>query len=524
MRKASFTSLSVRNKFLVGLIPAILFTIIVVVSVNYLNTRIQTLISHSHEAFVKYSVLTRLDSLNAKLGDAAKAFTLTGDIRWQKQYDTLSAEFDAYFDSVVKNEKDKSQLAVLAAYKSLIDKIKGTELLILLKTRENDTKSAKALFDELYISQQKAANDILAGYIRTEQEIINSEIHTALEEVENFEKILFMMVLIFLTIIGLLTFNFLSLFVIHPLENLVATAKAVGAGDLNARAEVHSGDEVGKLAETFNAMTETLANQFKKLDGLLQQQNMSAKLLIRRDLELTRANEQLQELDKRKSEFLSVVAHQLRTPLSGIKWTLNMLLNGDLGPLTNDQKVFLLKGYESNQRMIALIEDMLGADRVSSGKLHYDYVPIQVLDLIDNVIYDILQQANKKNIQIEYADRKDLPKVLVDPDKIRAVVQNLLENAIKYTPANGKIRIHTKLDGTFVQIGIEDTGIGIPEEQQKNIFSRFFRASNAIKVETDGSGLGLFIVKGIIERHGGNIWFESNEGKGTTFYFTLKVE
>lgn len=265
-------------------------------------------------------------------------------------------------------------------------------------------------------------------------------------------------------------------------------------------------------------------NESERIQKLLASQDQSGKLLIRRDLELTRANEKLRELDERKSEFVSVVAHQLRTPLSGIKWTLNMLINGELGETTSEQKTYLMKTYESNERMIALVDDMLGADRVESGKFHYVFTEVQLLDLFDNVLYEILPQANRKNIKIQFTKRDPgTKKVIADPEKIRAVIQNLLENAIKYTNFGGQIGIGIEGEGENIKVAISDNGIGIPKEQQRNIFNRFFRATNALKVETDGSGLGLFIVKSIIEKHGGKIWFESTENVGSTFYFTLKA-
>ncbi len=261
----------------------------------------------------------------------------------------------------------------------------------------------------------------------------------------------------------------------------------------------------------------------EKIQKLLEDQDRSGKLLIRRDLELTQANEKLRALDARKSEFVSVVAHQLRTPLSGIKWTLNMLLNGELGPLSVEQKTFLMKSYESNERMVALVDDMLSADRIESGKFQYNLVPTQLLDVFDNVLYELHPIALKKEIKVEFVHRDpQLPQVLVDQEKIRAVIQNLLENAVKYTPAHGTISIElTRQDG-FIRVAIKDSGIGIPRDQHSNVFKRFFRAKNALHIETDGSGLGLFIARGIIEKHGGTIWFESKENHGTTFYFTVK--
>ncbi|OHA93937.1 MAG: hypothetical protein A3G47_00110 [Candidatus Zambryskibacteria bacterium RIFCSPLOWO2_12_FULL_39_45] len=265
--------------------------------------------------------------------------------------------------------------------------------------------------------------------------------------------------------------------------------------------------------------------RIKQLEELLKEQQQSARLLVRRDLELARANEKLQEFDEIKSNFISVVAHQLRTPLSGIKWTLNMLLNGDLGALNNDQKTFLMKSYESNNRMITLINDMLDTDRIQSGKMHYGFRYINIVDLLDNVLFEISPEAIKRNISIEFKRKlENLPQVYVDPETMRAALQNLLENAIKYTIESGKIVLDVEQVGDMLQISINDTGIGIPEDQKKKIFERFFRGRNAVKRETDGSGLGLYIAKTIVEKHGGTIWFESEENKGTTFYFTVPIK
>ncbi|MSR71172.1 MAG: HAMP domain-containing histidine kinase [Candidatus Taylorbacteria bacterium] len=261
-----------------------------------------------------------------------------------------------------------------------------------------------------------------------------------------------------------------------------------------------------------------------KIKKLLEAQDRSGKLLLRRDLELTLVNDKLRELDLRKSEFVSIVAHQLRTPLSGIKWTLDMLLKEDLGSLNNEQKTFLMKTYESNERMVKLIDDMLSADRVDSGKLHYSFLPTDLFDLFDNVLFDLLLSLNKKHLKVNFINRiTTFPKVDIDPEKMRAVLQNLLDNAVKYSKEGGSIGISATHEGDLVKVMIKDDGIGIPEMQQKYIFERFFRATNALLVETDGTGLGLFIVKGIIERHGGTIWYESKEGHGTTFYFTIKI-
>jgi len=253
--------------------------------------------------------------------------------------------------------------------------------------------------------------------------------------------------------------------------------------------------------------------------------NTGTKLLIRRDLELSRANEKLQKLDETKSNFISIVAHQLRTPLSGVKWTLSMLLSGDMGPLNNDQKTFLMKSYESNARMITLVNDMLIADGIQSGKVHYGFKHIDIVDLMDNVLFEVSPQALKRHISINYKNKfKNLPQAYVDPETMRAVLQNLLENAIKYTIEGGKIEIDVKVENDQLLVSITDNGIGIPKDQVKEIFTKFFRARNAVKQETDGSGLGLYIAKTIVEKNGGKIWFDSVVGEGSTFYFTVPLQ
>ncbi len=262
----------------------------------------------------------------------------------------------------------------------------------------------------------------------------------------------------------------------------------------------------------------------KRIEQLLAEQERAAQLLVRRDLELSRANEQLRNLDEVKSGFISVVAHQLRTPLSGIKWTLNLLQNGDLGPLSPEQKKFLVKAYESNDRMIGLVNDLLGADRIDSGKARYTLVPMNIAEAIESVLYEVAPQAQARELSVEFKKSTEpFPFVTGDPERIRAVLQNLLENAVKYSRPQGAIAVTlVSTDKAMALVSIKDNGIGIPKDEQEHIFSRFFRAKNAVKVETDGSGLGLYIAKAIIERHGGKIWF-STEERGTTFFFTLPL-
>src|SRR3989344_3156084 len=239
-------------------------------------------------------------------------------------------------------------------------------------------------------------------------------------------------------------------------------------------------------------------------------------------LDLIRKNAQLQELDKVKSEFISVAAHQLRTPLSAIKWTLGLLIDEHTENLTPEQRILLMKGFESNERIIKLINEMLVVTRIESGKIRLTFVPIHIEDLIESTVLDFASQAHVRKIALSFdAPKERLPFISADSEQIRNVIQNLIENSIRYTPEGGSIGLSASVQDGMVHVSVTDTGIGIPERQQSSIFNKFFRADNAMKRRTDGSGLGLFIAKSIIEKHGGKLTFDSIEGKGTTFSFTL---
>jgi two-component system sensor histidine kinase VicK len=228
-------------------------------------------------------------------------------------------------------------------------------------------------------------------------------------------------------------------------------------------------------------------------------------------------------LDRIKTEFVSISAHQLRTPLSAIKWTLKMFLDGDLGELTKEQREFLEKTYKSNERMINLINDLLNVTRIEEGRYLYKPVLTDIVQICQSVIDSYKEEIEKKNLKFKFKKPKELPKVRVDIEKISLAIQNLLENAIRYNKVGGEIEVVLKEKEKEIEFSIRDTGIGIPKDQQHRVFTKFFRAANAMRMETEGSGLGLYITKNIIEAHGGEIWFESEEGKGTTFYFTLPV-
>lgn len=228
-------------------------------------------------------------------------------------------------------------------------------------------------------------------------------------------------------------------------------------------------------------------------------------------------------INRAKSEFISIAAHQMRTPLSGIKWTLNMMLDGDFGPITEKQKSFLAKSYKTNEQMIILIRDLLDVARLEEGRFGFEFSETDLIGSIASSAESYEQAARNKGVDLEFIRPKsDIPKVFTDPAKISLVISNLIDNAIKYTD-KGSVKISVEIREPYIHIKVKDTGIGIPKKAKLQLFNKFFRAPNALQRQTEGSGLGLFIIRNIIKRHGGDIWFESAEGKGTEFSFSLPL-
>jgi signal transduction histidine kinase len=225
-----------------------------------------------------------------------------------------------------------------------------------------------------------------------------------------------------------------------------------------------------------------------------------------------------------RSDFANLASHQLRTPLSGTKWMLELLENSDKGNLSAKQKEYIEKIYASNERMIALVNDLLEVSRIEQGGMKLYLQPTDLGHIIRSLVKEKAKEVKKKKLQISLTvEEEPFPPVSSELNKIRQALNNIISNAITYTPAGGKIEIDLKVQDGEALGRVTDTGFGIPVEQQKQIFSKFFRGSNILSVETSGTGLGLYISKSFIEASGGKLWFKSEEGKGTSFYFTLPL-
>jgi signal transduction histidine kinase len=233
------------------------------------------------------------------------------------------------------------------------------------------------------------------------------------------------------------------------------------------------------------------------------------------------ANRHLKELDRAKDEFISMASHQLRTPLTTIKGYLSMMQEGDAGKLTKAQSEFVGYAFGSSERMVNLISDLLNVSRLSAGRFLIQTKPTDMVNMIRDEVRQLETHATAKGIKLIFEPPAEpLPPAEIDDNKTRQVVMNFIDNAIYYTP-KGEVRVVLEQSGNCVRLEVRDSGIGVPDIAKKKLFTKFFRADNAQVTRPDGTGLGLYLAKRVVEDQGGTIIFNSVEGKGSTFGFEL---
>lgn len=229
------------------------------------------------------------------------------------------------------------------------------------------------------------------------------------------------------------------------------------------------------------------------------------------------------EADRMKAEFISLTSHQLKTPLTTMKLYLDLILLQKTGSLKPKQEEYLRKINNANEEMIDLIKDLLNITQIESGQITTTLKPTSLANVVGDVIVDLEPSIKDKRQHIALEIDPQLPSVNVDDKLIRNVYLNLIGNASKYTRQGGKIGINLSMRDGQVVSQIQDTGYGIPKTEQARVFQKFFRAENVRRAKSGGTGLGLYLAKLIVEMAGGQIWFKSTEGKGSTFWFTLPL-
>lgn len=229
------------------------------------------------------------------------------------------------------------------------------------------------------------------------------------------------------------------------------------------------------------------------------------------------------ELDHAKDELISLASHQLRTPPTGIMWFAGMLLGEEVGKINDTQRKYLEEILYNNQRMIDVVNAMLNTSRLELGTFIPEPKPFNVTKMIEDVLTELSSQIAQRNLKIE-KHYSSVPEIIFDPVLVRMVIQNLLVNAVQYTPNNGVVTVTTDISENEFEFRVRDTGMGIPKDAQSKMFTKMFRAGNTRKFDSSGSGLGLYIVNRILEKFGGTVNFESEENKGTEFTVRIPMK
>lgn len=278
------------------------------------------------------------------------------------------------------------------------------------------------------------------------------------------------------------------------------------------------GDADKKMTDEIKRLQETIANLKKELDDkdwANRKTNEALKILYK---EIEKKNIELSRMDELKSQFVSNVSHEFKNPLAITKEAVLLLSDGTLGPLSAEQKKILDTAARTIARLQRLVMDLLDISKIESGKVKLNKTEFNISDLIDEVSQTYEREIAKKQMTFAVDIDPDMGLITADRDRMSQVVINLLNNAIKYTPEGGSIRITLKGSPNEVRFEIADSGPGIPDEYRQKIFDKFERITTE---KQEGTGLGLPIAKDIVAIHGGKLWVESSKGKGSTFIFTL---
>lgn len=307
------------------------------------------------------------------------------------------------------------------------------------------------------------------------------------------------------------------LVILKRVRALVAATDRLSAGDLHARSGLrHGRGELGQLAGAFDAMAESLERASER--QLLEEE------LRRRNYELEQQNRAVEEANRLKSEFVSMVSHELRTPLTSIQGYVELLLERERATLTDEQRGCLGIVAANADRLLGLINDLLDLSRIEAGRIDLRRAALDLPPVIRAVAGSLrpLIEAKRQALVLDLGEA--LPAVWADRDRVTQILTNLISNAHKYTPVEGRITVGARSEDGVVRVGVGDTGLGLSPEEQAQLFTRYFRAGRGASAPAAGTGLGLVITRHLVELHGGEITVRSAPGQGSTFSFSLPVD
>ena len=266
-----------------------------------------------------------------------------------------------------------------------------------------------------------------------------------------------------------------------------------------------------------------ISNNYDSPDVLVISESTVVVILFTIGNFIIRSVDQVTRANKMKTEFISIASHQLKTPIAEINWQIELLLSKFPGGLSEKQQLLIGQIAHSSQKMARLVGDLLDVVRIDQGRLAMTNETLDLCALVAEAITNHRPLAIASGVQLQSVCPVEAAKVLIDKKRMGVVLDNLLSNAIKYTNKGGKVEVFLETKDNLVQVCVRDNGVGIPAKEQSDIFKKFFRSNNSMKSSTDGTGLGLYIAKNILEQSGGKLWFKSLENVGSDFFFSLPV-
>ncbi|MBD3355117.1 HAMP domain-containing protein [Candidatus Woesearchaeota archaeon] len=459
-------------------------------------------------SFFSYYQLSEIRSSSERLPEISELMIVLHDLsvkskNLESNLEKINiAKFSQYEENLmktidgIKNDAKVIENMSFVENKVYIDElIKNTEELELLMFSEEKQKQLNE--NEIFLQAYSLFNGIeisiegMFSYLKKELNTISVEQHEKISK--SLRNYLIIQFVIFVVVVAG-SFVFLSK-ITSPIKKLYKTTQQLEKGNFNARADIKTGDELEDLGNTLNKAIETLG----KTDA------------------------ERKQIDKAKTEFMSITSHELRSPMTPMRAQLQMLLGEYYGKLNKKQKNSIDIVLRNTTRLDNIIQDFLEISRIEAARLKFKFKRTNLKEHIERLVEEMKGFMPEKKIKIE-AKIKKLPTIDVDPDRTMQVLRNLINNAKKFSPENSKIVITAEKKNNMIEFSVKDQGIGISPEDQRKLFEPFFQAEQTMYREHGGTGLGLAICKGIIEAQNGRIWIESQKGKGTTFFFTVPLK
>ncbi|HYD02975.1 MAG TPA: cache domain-containing protein [Alphaproteobacteria bacterium] len=335
--------------------------------------------------------------------------------------------------------------------------------------------------------------------------------HDFIQGLEAIRRTIFLVSILSIAIGSVVVYLFAYTIIVKPIVHLESASREISKGNLDVSIDpidLHSSREISSLAQTFNAMATNLRKSVTEIKT--------------KDKKLEEANKQLQDLDKQKDEFISLTAHELKTPLTSIRGFTQLLQDEAILSDAEQRNHYIDLIDKNTDRLYNLVLDVIDSSRLSLGKLKLNISNVDPAKLFTDIKENMSIVISGKQLTPEFSMEPNMPLVHCDYERTMQVLRNLISNSIKFTEI-GSISLKIYREGDFIKFEVKDTGQGIPKENFNSIFSKFYQVDSSLTRKVGGSGLGLSICKGLIENMGGQIGFNSEVGKGSVFYFTLPI-